>query len=446
MTKQRALQAAFVLFSLGGYIWLGYFTVRTSFIQVLLLYFFLFALYLLIIRSGAFSNNWKIAIGAALFFRLSLLFMTPNLSDDYFRFIWDGLLLANGHNPYLVLPSGFLQGGQVVPGVDQALYAHLNSQSYFTVYPPVCQFVFGLSAKICGGSLLSNIVFIRIFMLAAEFGTLILLGRTAKLLSFPPSSVLLYAFNPLVVMELTGNLHPEAFMIFFLLLAMYLLFRERPIYSALSFGLAVGSKLIPLIVLPLLIKRLGLRKSLRYFAVVGAAVLLLFAPFLNVQSISNFFGGLSLYFNVFEFNASLHYIARWIGYLIKGYDTIAVTGVALSFISLIAIVAIAWREKAAGWQTIFTAMLFCLTAYLLCSTIVHPWYLTPLVVFSVFTRYRYAVVWSALVVLSYSAYQAFPYSENLWLVALEYAGLAAWMSWEMLFKKDLKDPTDTART
>ncbi|MGA9048938.1 MAG: hypothetical protein WB588_08095 [Dehalococcoidia bacterium] len=435
MTKQRALQAAFVLFSLAGYVWLGYFTLRTSFIQVLLLYAFLFALYLLIFLSRAFSNNWKIAIGAALFLRLSLLFMTPNLSDDYFRFIWDGLLFAHGYNPYLVLPSAFVHGVQTVPGIDPALYGHLNSQNYYSVYPPVCQFIFGLSAKIWGGNLLANIIFLRVFILAAEFGTLILLARTAKLLGFSSSSVLLYAFNPLVIVELTGNLHPEAFMIFFLLLAVYFLIRERQIYSALSFALAVGAKLIPLIFLPLLIKRLGLRKSLLYFVVAGIALLLLFAPFLSVQSVSNFLAGLSLYFNVFEFNAGLYYVARWIGYLIKGYDTIAVNGILLATISLITIIAIAWREEKASWKNLFTVMLFCLTAYLLCATIVHPWYLTPLVAFSVFTRYRYAILWSGLIVLSYSAYQTFPYSESLWLVALEYAGLAAWMVWELFFKK-----------
>ena len=446
MTKQRALQAAFVIFSLAGYIWLGYLTVRTSFIQVLLLYAFLFALYLLIVLSRVFSNNWKIAIGAALIFRISLLLMTPNLSDDYFRFIWDGLFLAHSYNPYLVLPSAFMQSGQAVQWMDPALYAHLNSQNYYTVYPPVCQFIFGLSAKIWGGNLLANIITLRIFILAAEVGTLTLLGKTAKLLDLRTSSALLYAFNPLVIMELTGNLHPEAFMIFFLLLSVYLLIRERQIYSALSFALAAGSKLIPLIFLPLLIKRLGLRKSLVYFAVVGAAVLLLFAPFLNVQSISNFLAGLSLYFNVFEFNAGLYYIVRWVGYMIKGYDTIAVAGIALSFISLLAIIAVAWRQKVAGWQTIFTGMLFCLTIYLLCATIVHPWYLTPLVMLSVFTRYKFAILWSGLIVLSYSAYQTLPYAEDLWLVAIEYVGVAAWMAWELWFKNDLKAPAYPAKT
>ncbi len=438
MLRYKALQACLVAFSLAGYIWLGYFTVRTSFVQVLLLYLFLFALYLVIIRSRVFSNNLNFAIGIALLFRLSLLLMTPNLSDDFFRFIWDGLLFAHGHNPFLTSPSAFMQSGQTVPGIDPSLYSDLNSQGYFTVYPPVCQFIFGLSAGIWGSNLLANIISIRIFTLAAEFGTLILLGRTAKLLGFPPSSVLLYAFNPLVIVELTGNLHPESLMIFFLLLAVYLLIRERQVLSALGFALAVGSKLIPLIFLPLLIKRLGLAKSLRYFAIVGVVVLLLFAPFLSLQSVSNFLTSLSLYFQVFEFNASLYYIARWIGYLVKGYDTIAFNGIALGLLALAAIIAIAWRQKTINWQSLFTGMLFCLTVYLLCSTTIHPWYVTPLVMFSVFTRFRYAIVWSGLIILSYSAYQTFPYTENLWLVGVEYMVVGAWMAWELLFKHELK--------
>jgi uncharacterized membrane protein len=142
----------------------------------------------------------------------------------------------------------------------------------------LCQYIFGLAARILGANVLWNIITIRIFVLLAECGTLTLLSCIARRLHSPPGIVLIYAFNPLVVIELTGNLHPEAFMIFFILLSIYLLMRDRQILSAVSFGLAVGAKLIPLIFLPLLIKRLGLIKSLRYFGVVGAATLLLASP------------------------------------------------------------------------------------------------------------------------------------------------------------------------
>lgn len=437
MMQNRVVQATVAALMLAGFVWLGYFTERTNFVQVFSLFLILFVLYALILWKKPFSQNLRIIIGLAVLFRLSLLFMTPNLSDDYFRFIWDGLFVANGSNPYLTVPSAYMHGTLTVPGAGLSIYERLNSPEYYTVYPPLCQYIFGLAAKIFGADVFWNIVTIRIFVLLAECGTLVLLCCIARRLNRPPGIALIYAFNPLVVIELTGNLHPEAFMIFFLLLSIYLLMRDRQILSAVSFGLAVGAKLIPLIFLPLLIKRLGLIKSLRYFGVVGAATLILFIPFISLQSISNIITSLSLYFKTFEFNASIYYIARWIGYQITGYNVIAFSGTILAIVSFLTIVIVSYREKMLTWASLFAHMLFCATAYLFLATTVHPWYLTLLIAFSVFGRYRYAVAWSLLIVLSYSAYQTFPYSENLWLVALEYILLGVWLIYETFFMRRL---------
>jgi hypothetical protein len=82
---------------------------------------------------------------------------------------------------------------------------------------------------------------------------------------------------------------------------------------------------------------------------------------------------------------------------------------------------LAWREKRPTLTTFPQALLLLLTAYFLLATIVHPWYLTPLVALSVFTRFRFPLVWAALAVLSYAAYRTSAYTEHLGLVALEYA-------------------------
>jgi hypothetical protein len=433
MKRSRVVQATAPALMLVGFVWLGYFTERTNFLQIFCLFSVLFALYTFILWKKPFSRNLRVAVVLALLFRLSLLFMTPNLSDDYFRFIWDGLFVANGSNPYLTMPSAYIHGALTVPGAGFSLFERLNSPDYYSVYPPVCQYIFGLAAKVCGANIFWNVITIRILLLLSEFGNLALLSKIAGKINAPAGAMLIYAFNPLVVIELMGNLHPEAFMIFFLLLAIYMLMRGGQIISALSFGLAVGAKLVPLIFLPLLIKRLGLIKSLRYFAIVGATVIILSLPFINLQSISNVLTSLSLYFKVFEFNASVYYVARWMGYQVTGYNVIAFSGVILAAISFIAIIMISYREKTLTWASLFSSMLFCATAYLLFATTVHPWYLTPLIAFSVFTRYRYAIVWSLLIVLSYSAYQTLPYSENLWLVGLEYILLAIWLIYETFF-------------
>lgn len=437
MTNQRNVLLAAAAFSLVGYIYLGYFTMRASFLQVLLTFALIFSLYLVILRSKTLAGNVKLAVAVALLFRFSLFFSLPNLTDDYFRFIWDGLLVASGHNPYLLTPAAFMTSTQPVPGLDVSLFEHLNSPDYYSVYPPLCQYVFGLSAKICGADLYANIILIRIFTYLAEGGSIWLLFKISKLINAGPIMPLIYALNPLVVIELSGNLHPEAMMIFLLLLALFMLVKGRQTLSAVSFGFAVGAKLIPLIFLPLLIIRLGISKSIRYFLIVGATFAVLFAPFLSALAVNNFISGLILYFRVFEFNASIYYLVRWIGYFITGYNTIAVTGVVLAVVSSLAIVAVACLEKQKDWSPLFGSMLYCLTIYFFFATTVHPWYLTTLVALSALTGYRYGLVWAAAAILSYSAYQTSPYAENLGLVAIEYLLVGAYMFYEMLAGKKL---------
>src|SRR4030042_1784172 len=194
----------FTLLSLAGYIWIGYGTVRSDFGQLVILFGCLSGLYFLALRKMVFNVGFPLVIGSAMLLRTSLIFMTPNLSDDYFRFIWDGLLFAHGYNPYLFLPSQFIHGLHVVTGITSSLYAGLNSPDYYTVYPPVCEFIFGLSAKLADGNILGNIIIIRLIILMAEFAVIFLLYRLASKLSISSDLVALYAFNPLVIIELAG--------------------------------------------------------------------------------------------------------------------------------------------------------------------------------------------------------------------------------------------------
>jgi len=434
MSKRKAIWlVAFLSLSILGYIWIGYGTTRENFGQLLLLYAFLSGVYLLAVLRKVFDVRFSILLGTALILRLSLIFMVPNLTDDYSRYIWDGLLFARGYNPYIILPSEFIHSLQEVPGITAALYEGLNSPDYFTVYPPLCQFIFGFAAKLFGGNVLGNIVVIRVVILLAELGTIVFLHKLTRKLSVSPSVVAVYAFNPLVIIELTGNIHPEALMLFLLVLAVYFMVLGRQPYAAVGFGLAITVKLLPLIFLPLLIKRLGLIKSLVFYAIVGGIFIVLFIPFINTDLIANYSSTLGLYFQKFEFNASIYYLMRWLGYQLTGYNTIAVLGVVLAIATFVIIIVITLREKVVTWQSLFQSMLMCGSVYFFLATTVHPWYITTLVLLSLFTGYRYPVVWSVLIILSYAAYIAVPYSENLWLVALEYIGVVGWMGYE-LFK------------
>lgn len=435
---------AFTLLSLPLYVWIGYVTVRTDFFQLCLVFGLLSALYILALYKKVFDAQFLLVLGGAMILRICLLFMTPNLTDDYFRFIWDGLLFAHGHDPYLSIPSQFIQGSPAVPGISNSLYAGLNSPNYYTVYPPVCQFIFGLAAKIAGGNILGNIIVIRLVILVAEFGTIIFLYKLAGKLSWSGKAIAIYAFNPLVILELMGNLHLEAVMLLFIVLSIYLLVTGRRIYAGLSFGLAVGVKLLPLIFLPLLIKRLGLAKSIIFYAIVGATIAVLFLPFYSADLIPGLFSSLRLYFQRFEFNASLYYMLRWIGYQFAGHNIISILGIFLASLTFLIIIAIAVTERKATWLSMFKSMLMCLTVYFLLATTVHPWYITSLVLVSLFTSYRYPIIWSIVIIVSYAAYRTVPYSENLWLISAEYVILFSYMGYE-IYRHLFKPIDDTTK-
>jgi len=423
--------ATFTIY-LAGLIWLCYFTVRTDFTRLVILYTVLFGLYILVSYSGYFKSDVKIIIGGALLLRLALLLMTPNLTDDYFRYIWDGLLAAGGQNPYLATPSEVMANSpQSIPGISAALYGQLNSPHFYSAYPPAAQLIFGLSAKLAGGSIPGNIILLRTTILIAEFGSMVLMYRLSRVFNLSQTTLLLYAFNPLVIIELTGNLHLEAIMIFFLLLAIYLVVKRKNTVSAVSFALAAGVKLLPLIFLPFMIKRLGTRKSLSYFIIMGTASLFLCLPFLNPQAISNYFSSLGLFFRVLQFNSPVYSIFQWIGYHNISAGLLDLAYVLLPALCFLGIIALAVKERARGWQSLFTVIMFSLTLYLFTSANVHAWYLTPLVMLSTFTRFRYIILWSFMVIFTYATYRTVPYSENLWVVALEYLAVGGMLIYEL---------------
>ncbi|MBA3972097.1 MAG: hypothetical protein H0X46_08130, partial [Bacteroidetes bacterium] len=332
--------------SLGAYILLGYSTERTNFQQLIALFGLLFGGYFYLITANLNEKLIKQSIIIAILFRLSLLFMVPNLSDDYFRFIWDGRLSVQGINPFAVMPSAFINSPEAaLAGLDHKLFASMNSQGYYTIYPPVLQFIFFTSAKLFSSNILGSVIVMRMFIIAAEIGSIFLLSSILKKLNLPSPKVLFYALNPLVIIELTGNLHFEALMIFFLLLSVFLLMKEQLTLSAAAFSLAICSKLLPLMLLPLLLKKIGFQKSMRFYFTCGISTVLLFVPFIDKTFIGNILSSVGLYFHSFEFNASIFYIVRWAGFETLGYDVIGKAGTILSVIALLGICSVAIFQK-----------------------------------------------------------------------------------------------------
>src|SRR5690606_14289701 len=148
----------------------------------------------------------------------------------------------------------------------------------------------------------------------------------------------------------------------------------------------------------------------------------------------NYAESVGLWFQNFEFNASLYYIAREIGYQITGYNEIKF----MVLFVFIMVIALAFFRKNATMVQLFSAMLFALTFYYFTATTVHPWYIATLLILSIFTKYKFPLVWSLVIILSYLAYANFNNTENLWVVSLEYVVVYSVFLYEILRKESVE--------
>jgi alpha-1,6-mannosyltransferase len=443
MLKQKPAAYWVLVISLLGYYFLAYEIPRHATFALFATYGILFLIYLWIVNS---SLNQAVSfwIVVSLVFRIILFFAFPQLSDDFYRFIWDGRLWAAGEHPFAALPSEYLNLN--IPGIDQELYNHLNSKEYFAIYPPVAQYVFWVAVTISPHSILGSVIVMRVLVLLAEVGTILLMKELLKKFGRPENNVLLYALNPLIIMELTGNLHFEVFVIFFLLVTVLLLTRKVFLPAAASMGLAICTKLLPLIFLPSYIGRLATKKLLAYFLIVGAACLVLFFPFFDWEVVNSLRSSVGLYFNKFEFNASLYYLVREFGFWKYGYNIIQTVGWKLGLITLILILTYVWiksrqskvKQEDFNSHVLFQDWMWMLSIYFLFATTLHPWYISTLLALSVFTPYRYPVVWTGLIFLTYAGYTSDSFHEVLWLTAIEYIVVIGFLAYELWNRKDTR--------
>jgi len=407
----------------------SYDLVRSDYIKLITLYCSLFFISWKFLQLE--KNNFWFLAGAALLFRLIFIAALPNLSQDFYRFIWDGRMIVEGWNPYLHLPGNLIKEGIAPVAQASKLYAGMGelSGSNYTNYPPLNQLIFAIAGLFAGKSILGSVIVMRFIIIGTDLGTLYFGKKLLENLNLPVNRIFWYILNPFIIIELTGNLHFEGVMLFFLIWSLYLLHKKKWILSAVVFAASVSLKLVPLLFLPLLLRyftaensqnRLKFWKLCLYYLIVVVLVIFSFLPFLSSALISNFSASIGLWFQKFEFNASVYYLVRWIGFQVKGYNIIETAGKVLPVVVILILGGFAIFRKNNSAQRLITTMLLGVSVYFFLSTTVHPWYIATPLLFSVFTRYRFAVIWSFMVILSYAAYSDTVFRENLWLVALEY--------------------------
>lgn len=285
------------------------------------------------------------------------------LSDDLYRYLWDGRVATSGVPPYAYRPDD----SALASLRDSVVFPRLNSPSYYSVYPPVSQAVFRAAGEIeaVAGSAWGFRV-LRGFGWIAEALALLLLARLAKASPVLMSVFALYALHPLVIVE-AGQGHTELYALPLLAAALLARSSRRDGWAGAAMALAGWVKLVPLVLLP------GwLRTSRRGW--MAAGIVGLTGALWVGRDTPNVLASLRLYTSHFEFNAPFYLtLKKALGWWLGG-DT-GPLAAALLAVLFAAFVLVAWRKRV----RLGTVWL----AFLACSTTVHPWYLLPVLLLAV---------------------------------------------------------------
>lgn len=352
-------------------------------------------------RRGA-RLRLPLLLAVGLLPRLLLLPLEPKLSEDVYRYLWDGRLVAEGVNPFPHAPSD-----PSLARYHDALLSRLNHADVPTIYPPMAQVLFGATARLAAEPWAWKAT-----LLALEALLLLALASLLRARGLPTERLLLYFWNPLVIVESFGSGHVDLAAAAFLLFALALHERGRPGLSGVAFASAVLVKYMPLLLVPALLRRRAFG-TLAVAAVVAAA---LFVPFLSAGSA--LWTGLATYLRNWEFNGSLYALLR------PHFETGEPPRAILLALLAVAALVVAWRAR-----TLTGAALLLLTAWILASPTVYPWYLVLLVALLPLHAEAGLLLFSGLVALSYAALGASRatgvWELPAWIPWVEYGGWAA---------------------
>jgi hypothetical protein len=379
--------------------------------RFLFFYFLAFGVYLLAAIRFKDTDGYLSIIVFALLFRVTLLFSYPSLTVDIYRYFWDGKVLAHGFNPYLYLPSS----GEL-DHLRGEYYAKLVYKNVTTIYPPFAQLVFALSYLIH-----PSLFTLKAASVLFDLASLIVLVKILEHKGISKNRVILYAWNPLVIVEFASSGHADSLAVFFVLLAYYLHLRQKSFASGAALGLAVLAKLYPVLLLPFFVK-----KNFKILPGFLAVVVLLYLPFIDAGW--KLFGGLEVFLKYAKFNPGAFYLLEHsLGFPTAKY--VATALVALGYLFIL-------RNR-----SMLRSCYAILTLYLLLSPMMHPWYL-PWILSLVPILGGYAwVAFSGLIGFSYLLIVKTPHlfwEENPFITLVQYLPFYIILLWEEVLKRRSK--------
>jgi alpha-1,6-mannosyltransferase len=222
-------------------------------------------------------------------FRAPLLVRHVDASSDMVRYLYDGRVQRLGLNPYSIVPS---DPGLAWTHTDET--RRMPSRNDRTPYGAAAQLFFRLIVSIHESTRTMKLALVvcDLLTIAVLVAWLRGSGRSEWL-------ALTYAWNPLVVLEIAHSGHIDALGMLLTAVSAWMLSTGRGARAAIAFAMAVATKLLPIVLLPIFWKRIRLRDA----AAAAAVFALLYLPFASAATIP--LGGLPNVVAVVRFNGPL---------------------------------------------------------------------------------------------------------------------------------------------
>jgi len=339
----------------------------------------------------------------ALAWRIPMVLAVPEPAADIRRYVWDAHLVRAGLSPYVVVPA------------DPA-FAHLrtaeswplNNPDVPSPYPPAAQLFFLAATAPSESARALKLAFLLCDLLLA-----LVIWRTLDATGMNPGWTLAYLWSPLVSLEVAGHGHLDVVGALLLALAVLALSRGRALAGTVAFALSIGVKPLPIVLLPLLWRRIAPRH-----AVAGIAVLV--ATYLPFLKQGQPLGSVPAVIDRFRFN----------GPVFAEVAALAGPPAATVFAVAVGVAVAVWARRRlplASPQTWAWPM----AATLLCAPLVYPWYLVWLLPFLVAPLTTPLAIWTVSILGTYVAWQRprVPFGVPAWVLVVEYGALLVAAGW-----------------
>lgn len=404
--------------------------------------------------AGNVKITTPIILGAALLFRLALIpaglpngwsdladdlrgddlaYRTFLLYDnDVWRYLWDGHVVLEGINTYRHSPADIetAYDDERAPlatllqePIWQEVHERVSYASHRTIYPPLTQAAFVLSTAIAPASVAVWKTLLTLF----DLGTCLLLLDLLRRRSQSPWLLAIYAWNPLVIKEISGSGHLDGLMIFCLVLSLWSIERRRQYLALIALAAAILVKLTPLLLVPLFLRHIAVRR----WWVLPTAGLVAYGPL--ITSLPVIVESLQAFSSQWVFNPGPWLAVRQLSHGL-GFEGRTVADLVALGTTLGVVTAVTWRTKTT-WQGLIAGCQWILATYLLMSPTVMPWYLLWILPLWVL---RPGITWPTLTALSLLSYLVYidGIERGQWL-ALEFSLFFALVLWAWRRRREL---------